>query len=76
MKYFSHLINKEVNVSTIPGSAKTIECFRIAYITLPMGEQFEIVDSLYSRKSQRKLLSFKDIRINGYHIDTMNEGNI
>ena len=28
---------------------------------------------LYSSKSRRNLLSFKDIRINGYYIETMNE---
>ena len=31
--------------------------------------------ALHSRKSIRNLLSFKDTRINGYHIETMNESN-
>ena len=35
-----------------------------------------IESALYSPKSQRNLLSFKDIRKNGYHIETTNEGNI
>jgi hypothetical protein len=30
---------------------------------------------LYSSKSRRNLLSFKDIRDNGYHIETNNEGS-
>ena len=30
---------------------------------------------LYSRKFTRNLLSFKNIYINGYHIETMNESN-
>ena len=38
-----------------------------------MGAQLEIVDALYSPKSQRNLLSFKDIRRNGYHIETMSK---
>ena len=31
--------------------------------------------NLYSSKSSRNLLSFKDIRYNGYHIETNNEGS-
>ena len=42
---------------------------------LPNGTRFHINDSLYSSKSIRNLLSFKDIHRNGYHIETMNEGN-
>ena len=42
---------------------------------LPNGIRFHINDILYSRKFTRNFLSFKDIRKNGYHIETMNEGN-
>ena len=42
---------------------------------LPNGTRFHIIDALYSRKSTRNLLSFKYIRRNGYHIETMNDGN-
>ena len=42
---------------------------------LPRGKKFCIDDTLYSSKSKRNLLSFKDIRSNGYHIETRNEGN-
>ena len=35
-----------------------------------------IEEALYSEKSQRNLLSFKDIHKNGYHIETKNEGNV
>ena len=42
---------------------------------LPNGTRFHINDALYSRKSTRNLLSFKDICKNRYHIGTMNEGN-
>ena len=41
----------------------------------PNGTQFHINDALYSRKSIRNLLNFKDICINGYYIETMNDGN-
>ena len=42
---------------------------------LPKGTKFCIDDALYSSKSRRNLLSFKDIRSNGYHIETNNEGS-
>ena len=42
---------------------------------LPNGTRFHINDALYSSKSTRNLLNFKDIRKNGYHIETVNEGN-
>ena len=42
---------------------------------LPNGTRFHINDIFYSNKSTRKLLNFKDIRRNGYHIETMTEGN-
>ena len=43
---------------------------------LPNGIRFHINDALYSNKSRRNLLNFKDIRRNGYHIKTMNEDNV
>ena len=43
---------------------------------LPNGTRFHINDALYSSKYTRNLLSFKDIRRNRNHIETMNEGNI
>ena len=42
---------------------------------LPNGTRYHINDALYSRKSTKNLLSFKDIRKNRYHIETMNKGN-
>ena len=41
----------------------------------PNGTRFHINDALYSSKSTRILLSFKDIRINRYHIETNYEDN-
>ena len=49
----------------IKGSGKATIC-------LPKGTKLKIEDALYSNKSSRNLLSFKDIRRNGYHIETMN----
>ena len=42
---------------------------------LPKGTKLCIDNALYSSKLSRNLLSFKDIRYNGYHIETNNEGS-
>ena len=55
------------NVSTISGTANLIEGSRRANIMLPNGTRFHINDALYSNKSTRNLLNFKDIRINGLY---------
>ena len=52
-----------------------IEGSERANIMLPKGTKICIDDVLYSSKSRRNLLSFKDIRGNGYHIETNNEGS-
>ena len=74
-KFFSFLIMQGSDVNTISGSAKLIEGSGRANILLPGGTKIHIDDALYSTKSQRNLLSFKDIRRNGYHIETTNEDN-
>ena len=57
------LISGPVNL--IKGSGK-------ATIILPKCTKLQIEDALYSNKYSRNLLSFKDIRQNGYHIETRN----
>ena len=42
---------------------------------LPCGTIFHINDALYSVRSRRNLLSFKDIPHNGYHIETTYDNN-
>ena len=71
-KYFSTFTLAESNVHTISGPVNLIKGFGRATIILQKGTKFHIEDSLYSNKSSRNLLSFKDIRRNGYHIETMN----
>ncbi|TYI68262.1 hypothetical protein E1A91_D08G077700v1, partial [Gossypium mustelinum] len=66
---------QKASMSTISGSTKVIEGFRRANILLPKETKFQINDALYSPKFQRNLLSFKDIRHNGYYIETIIEGN-
>ena len=66
----------KANVSTIFGTTNLVEGSRITNITLTNGTRFHINNALYFSKSRRNLLSFKDIRKNGYHIETMNEDNV
>ena len=44
-------------------------------IMLPNGTRFHINDTLYSSKSTGNFLNFKYIHRNGYHIESMSEGN-
>ena len=74
-KYFLYLTLTNVNVCAISSTANLIKGFERANIMLPNGIRFHINDALYSSKSKMNFLSFKDIYINSYHIETMNEGN-
>ena len=74
-RYFLNLTLTNANVSTISGTGNLIEGTGRANIMLPNGTRFHINDAIYSSKCTRNLLNFKDIRRNGYHIETMNEGN-
>ena len=74
-KYFSYLLRIKANV-TISGNSNLIEGSGRATIFLPKGTKLVIEDALFSSKSPRNLLSFKDIRRNGYHVETINEMNV
>ena len=75
-KYFSNLTLISSNVQTISGPVDLIKGSERATIVLPNGTKFQINNALYSNKSNRNLLSFKDIRRNGYHIETIHrDGN-
>jgi len=67
---------REVNVSTISGTTNIIEGSGRAIILLSRGTRLHIKNAFYSPKSNRNLLSFKDICLNGYYIETNNEGDI
>ena len=73
-RYFLDFTLTNVNISTISSTVNLIEGFERVSIMLPNGTRFYINDALYSSRSTRNLLSFKDIRRNGYHIETMNKG--
>ena len=42
---------------------------------MPKSTKFCIDNALYSSKSNKNLLNFKDMHYNGYHIKTNNEGS-
>ncbi|GAV62391.1 hypothetical protein CFOL_v3_05915, partial [Cephalotus follicularis] len=63
----------KASVGTIFGTSNLIEGSEIASFVLSNGTQSRIRDVLYSTKSRRNLLSLKDIRLNGYHIETTYE---
>ncbi|GAV84390.1 hypothetical protein CFOL_v3_27834, partial [Cephalotus follicularis] len=63
----------KANVGTISGTSDLIEGSGMVSFVLSNGTQMRITDALYSTKSRRNLLCFKDIRRNGYHIETTNE---
>jgi hypothetical protein len=72
----SQLSPAETHDNIISSISNLIEGSGRAYILLSEEIKLIINDVLYSSKSRRNLLSFKDIRRNGYHIEIMTENNI
>ena len=70
-----HLSHYERHVTMILGITKLVEGSRRALILLPMKTEFLIEDALYSPQSQRNLLSFKDICLNGFYVEIGVEGS-
>ena len=70
IKYFQTLKKREGKVLTIARHDTVIVGSRRAIITLSMGTQITIEDALLYPDSTRTLLSYGDIRQNGFHIET------
>ena len=70
MKYFQTLKKREGNIITIAGRDALIVGSGRVTITLPMGTQITMEDVLLYPDSTRTLLSFRDIRKNGFHVET------
>jgi hypothetical protein len=70
IRYFQTIKRKEGNVLTIAGRDALIVGSGRAIITLPMGTQIIIEDALLYPDSTRTLLSYRDIRKNGIHVET------
>jgi hypothetical protein len=72
-KYFQTLTKRQGNVLTIAGRDATIIGSGCATITLPMCTQLTIEDALLYPDSTRTLLTYRDIRKNGLHVETHEE---
>ena len=75
-KYFSELKPTKAVVNTISGPVDLIEGTGKSSFTLPNGTKFHINDALFSPRSKRNLLSFKDIYIHGYDTQSATKGNM
>ena len=76
IKYFQTLTKSKGKVTTIVGRDAVIVGSGRAIIILPMGTQLVIEDALLYPDSTRTLLSYKDIRRNGFHIETHNDNKM
>jgi len=72
-KYFEYLTLTKANITTISGPINMIKDSGRANILLPNNTKLDIKDVLYSPEFRRNLPSFKDICVNGYHIETIDE---
>ena len=63
-------------VTTIIGTGNLIKGRGAAEFLLPNGTKFHVTDALFAPRGNRTLLSFKDIRTNGYHMETHTENGI
>jgi peptide/histidine transporter 3/4 len=75
IKYFQTLTKNKGNVLTIAGCDAVIVGTGRATIMLPMGTSLTIEDALLYPDSTRTLLSYRDIRKNGLHVETHADNN-
>lgn len=65
---------QETNVSSIYlALQKLLKTLKTANILLHGEKKLHIANAMYFSKSTINLLSFKNIHLNGYHIETRNE---
>ena len=69
-RYFQTLRKYDGSITTIIGDDSRIIGTGRATIVLPNGTRLVINEALLYFNSTRKLLSFKDIRANGFHVET------
>lgn len=73
VKYFQTLTKLNGDILTIVGRGAVIVGTGRAIFTLPMGTQIIIEDDLLYPDSTRTLIGYRDIRKNGFHIETHEE---
>jgi Reverse transcriptase (RNA-dependent DNA polymerase)/GAG-pre-integrase domain/Integrase core domain len=71
--YFTQFKPIQANVNTVAGVSKLIEGSGKACVVLPKGTMIKMNDALYSSKTRRNLISFKDLRLCGFHVETTTE---
>jgi hypothetical protein len=72
-KYFQYLILNKASVNTISGSSNLIEGSGRTNIILSKEKKNELTMLCILLNLEENLISFKDIRLNGYHVETTNE---
>ena len=68
--YFTNFIPKNALLTTLSGPSNLIDRYGKAHIMLSNGTILTIAEALYSPRSERTLLCFKDIKDNNYHAET------
>ncbi|KAM1865482.1 hypothetical protein ACFX13_008443 [Malus domestica] len=74
--YFTNFVPKNAPLTTLLGPSNLIEGYGKARIMLSNGTILTIAEALYSPRSGKTLLSFKDIRDNNYHAETHVENGV
>lgn len=72
-KYFSHITPSHRQMTTIMGNDQIEEGHGPATIILPQDIVIRIKSVIFAPNATMNLISFKDIRVNGYHIHTNTE---
>lgn len=68
--YFKGITPSHRHITTITGEQRIEEGHGPAVVILPKGTTIEIESAIFAPKATRNLLSFRDIRANGLHIQT------
>ena len=74
--YFTNFIPKNAHLTSLSGPSNLIKGYSKARVMLPNGIILTINEALYSSRSGRTLLSFKDIRDNNYPTETYVESRV
>lgn len=68
--YFEEVTPHKGKVTTIMGQHQLEEGYGPAILILPRGTTIQLSSAIYAPNATQNLLSFKDIRENGFHIQT------
>ena len=70
---FTELVPYKSSMTTLIGTSQVVKGRETAELMLPNDIVINVIDALYSPRTNRTLLSFKDTHANGYHFDTFEE---